>query len=150
MATKKTAYVNKPFPQKIREEASLLIKAGEIYDGKFWCNRDKTCKRMGYDSWKSLSEELRSCVNQIGRAASKRGKEKAKREAEAQTLPLDPKPITKPLLSKEILGEIALGNIKVPKATSPHVIKIIRTYVTIQAGFDPKKTLLGIASLMEP
>ena len=151
MATGKPEYVNQPFPEEVRSEAYKLIEAGKVFDGKFWRNRDRTCKSLGYSSWESLPQAIKSCVNQIGRSASKRGKKKAKEQAvaEAQNLPLGSPAQVKLVLSKETLEEIALGDMKVPHGTPPDQIKVIREYITRQAGFDPKKTLLGIDSHME-
>jgi hypothetical protein len=120
-----TRHVNQPFDEETRRQAFRLIEEGKIFKGGFWKNRDLTSRRCGYGGWQEVPENVKRCVNQIGRAASRRGRERAKKakEVEARHFCFSP-------LTKEVLNNIWEGVIQVPRNTHPDQIKIIREYVT--------------------
>lgn len=140
-------YVNKPFDETTRQKARQLIEAGGAFDGGFWRNRTKTAAKCGYPSgWESVPDSIKACVNQIGRSASMKAKKKKKPPHEKQ--PEKPS-FSFVVLDTITLEKIWLGTIRVPRNTEKNQIRKIREYVTIRAGFDPKKLLLGIESRME-
>jgi hypothetical protein len=145
MATKTAKHVNAPFPEEVRKKAFELIEAGKVLDGGFWKNRTRTAGSLGYGTWENVPENIRLCVNQIGRGARAR---KAAQQKPQKVVPAKMVPEDFPL-TKDTLAEIHHGTLKVPRHLSPQKIEEIRTYVTVQSGFDPLKILLGIESRME-
>jgi hypothetical protein len=153
LATKTPPHVNKAFDEETRKKAYEFINAGKEFDGGFWKNRTLTSKKFGYEDWRAVPETIRACINQIGRAASTRGKkvkrETAKTPTLAQTSLVVPVATNTVFIPEHLLENIYEGEMKIPRDTSVEQIRTIRIYITERAGFDPKKILLGIESRME-
>lgn len=153
MAKAKAPHVNKAFDEEVRIKAFALIRAGEVFEGRFWKNRSNSARRLGYRSWEDVPERIRECINQINRAASIKGKAHARdlrmMQAE-QSADINHVPQAAFVVTNEVLEEILEGTLLVPHTATPEQIRQIREYVTIKNGFDPKRLLLGLASRMEP
>ena len=139
---------NEPFDVETQRKARELINAGRDYVGKFWGNRTRTAAKLGYGDWDSVPEHIRKCVNQIGRGAKARHAKERKQILCSQKPPVRQK-LEGFVLSKDVLADISDRALLVPKNARPDQIKIIREYITKQAGFNPKKLLLPIHSYME-
>jgi hypothetical protein len=150
----KPKYVNQPFDEETRKKATDLIEAGKIFQGGFWKNRTKAASRLRYGTWEQVPEQIRLCVNQIGRALSRKGKELKVQTLQAPLKSGAPEQLKLPTLAKFVVTKDALmkihaNKLRVPKNASPAQIQKIREYITRTSGFDPKKMLLGIESHME-
>lgn len=141
---------NKPFDAETQRKAYKLIDAGREYEGGFWKNRTRTAAKpeFGYGDWDSVPQKIKDCVNQIGRGAKARHAREEKARVCNQKPPVRKK-IEGFVLSKDTLSDIFDHALLVPKTARPDQIKIIREYVTRQAGLDPTRILLQIHSYME-
>ncbi len=139
---------NEPFDKETQRKAYELIDTGRQFYGLFWRNRTRTATQLGYGDWENVPEKIRRCVNQIGRGAKLRHAQE-RREIACNQKPPVRKKIEGFVLSKDSLSDILDRALLVPKSARPDQIKIIREYITRQAGFDPTRILLQIHSYME-
>lgn len=141
------------FSVEVTRKAYELIHTGREHFGSFWSHRTSTCQRLGYGEWKDVPENIQECVNHIGRSTRMRRGQKsqpAKRTISSAKLPHPVRPKhTGFVINRETLEDIWGEVVPVPKIATARQIRVIREYITVQAGFDPKRILLGIASRME-
>ena len=160
MANAKKPFVVQNFTQDTWDKANALILQGKLYAGGFWKNRTKTAVFLKYESWEKVPEETKKCVNYIGARAVRRqreerqvfeeGKPRHTPKGKPQQLLFVTRPLVKGfVLTKDILDDIYSGAFVIPHEATREQLMLIRTYITIQSGFDPKRLLLGVASHMQ-
>ena len=141
------------FHPDVTAKAYELIRTGAERFGSFWNHRTPTSKALGYGAWEDVPEDVRKCVNNIGRNARMRKKQKPK-AAQKQSGPKAIPPPIRPMnnrfvVTDETLQNIWEGRLFVPKTATTPQIKLIREYITLRAGLNPKTCLLGLVSRME-
>jgi hypothetical protein len=137
----------------IEARAYELIRTGREKFGSFWNHRTSTASALGYGDWDMVPEDIRMCVNSIGRNARLRNNQRShgpQRPSVPRTLPPPVRPVNVGfVVTNETLEDIWDYALPVPKTATMKQIRLIREYVTLRAGFNPETCLLGIASRME-
>jgi len=150
MAT--TTQTTSAFPPEVVNKAYELIHTGRERFGGFWNHRTPTAKLVGYGEWKDVPDDVRNCLEVIRKKVLEQNKITKSMEVNQRTanasLPVRTK-TTGFVITSDTLEEIWLGSLRIPKTATSKQIQEVRKFITVRAGFDPERILLGVDSRME-